>query len=207
MTNSTTHHHDDLRTAIIEEAITIAEDEGFSTLSIRAIARRLGVSHAAPARHFASRAELLAGVAAAAYSLFADELEKGGQGKLSGCARLSALGSAYVSFALRRPALFRLMFNPEVTELAATSLKDLRIAADRAYGILSSAVRCTLGSEASEEAIRNATLRAWSGAHGAAMLWLDGPLRAMGKRNFMCWAEVSMAQLSHSIADCMTASS
>lgn len=63
-------------------------------------------------RHFANRAKLLAG----AFTLFTDELERTGPKAAPGAARLSALGKAYMRFALRHPALFRLMFNPEAME-------------------------------------------------------------------------------------------
>src|SRR5690606_10150801 len=99
MIQSDAYHPGDLRAAIIATAITMAAEQGVAALSIRAIARRLGVSHAAPARHFANRSALLAGVAAAAFSLFSDELEKSARGATEE-ARLSALGVAYVRFAL-----------------------------------------------------------------------------------------------------------
>ena len=197
MIQSDAYHHGDLRAAIIATAITMAEEQGVAALSIRAIARRLGVSHAAPARHFANRSALLAGVAAAAFSLFSDELEKSARGATEE-ARLSALGVAYVRFALRRPALFRLMFNPEATDAARVDDPALRAAGERAYATLESAVRSLLG-DAADADVENATRLAWAGAHGAAMLWLDGPLRELGERGFMRWAKSSMDHLARTL--------
>jgi len=192
------YHHGDLRAAIIATAIVMAEESGVPALSIRAIARRLGVSHAAPARHFANRSALLAGVAAAAFSLFSDELEKSGRGA-TGDARLSALGVAYIRFALRRPALFRLMFNPEATDGARADDPGLQAAGERAYAILESAVR-SLSDDTTDANVERATRLAWAGAHGAAMLWLDGPLRDLGERDFMRWAKSSMDHIARSLA-------
>lgn len=199
MNAPSSYHHGDLRAAIIDTAIAIAEEDGLPALSVREIARRLGVSHAAPARHFANRAALLAGLATAAFSLFADSLERSGQSKPPGRECLAALGVAYIRFALRRPALFRLMFHPETAESAEAPDPALKAAGDRAFGVLASAVRETLGGDATDAEVESATLQAWSGAHGAAMLWLDGPLRGMGKRGFLQWADTSMAELSRSI--------
>ncbi len=191
-----TYHHGDLRAAIIAEAIAIAEEEGVSALSVRAVARRLGVSHAAPARHFASRADLLLGLATAAFSLFAEELERSHAEAGPGNTHLAELGTAYIRFALRRPALFRLMFNSEATEQASAPDPAFQAANDRAFGILASAVRSAMGRDTREGEVQQAALLAWAGAHGAAMLWLDGPLRSMGEQDFMAWAAVSMERLS-----------
>jgi AcrR family transcriptional regulator len=97
----TTYHHGTLRSAILEAAARMLEKEGVPALSVREAARRAGVSHNAPYRHFPDRDALLAALAAEGMTKLLKEL-----GERSG----RELAEAYVRFALARPQLFRLMF-------------------------------------------------------------------------------------------------
>jgi AcrR family transcriptional regulator len=171
------YHHGDLKTALIETALTIAEDSGVDAISTRELTRRLGVSHAAPARHFASRDALLAEVAAAAFDRFGHALARAAA-SATGRDVLPAIGRAYVRFALDHPALLRLMFRREVSELAETPPR-LQEAQDRAFAALVSGVRTLLGAHASDDRVSQAAFAAWAMAHGAVTLWLDGPIRKL----------------------------
>ena len=96
-----TYHHGDLRSAMLTAAARLVEDEGVSGLSVREAARRAGVSHNAPYRHFPDRESLLAALAADGLA----QLEKALEGR-SG----RELGEAYVRFALTNPRRFQMMF-------------------------------------------------------------------------------------------------
>src|SRR5688572_5027384 len=97
----TTYHHGDLRAVVLGAASKILEEEGLAELSVREAARRAGVSHNAPYRHFPDRRALLVALAAQGFSELDLALEN-----RSG----RELGEAYVRFALERPQRFRLMF-------------------------------------------------------------------------------------------------
>lgn len=96
-----TYHHGSLRSAILDSAARMVEKDGVARLSVREAARRAGVSHSAPYRHFPDRDALLAALAAEGAARLLKEL-----GGRTG----TDLANAYVRFALGRPQLFRLMF-------------------------------------------------------------------------------------------------
>ncbi|MEM7704771.1 MAG: TetR/AcrR family transcriptional regulator [Pseudomonadota bacterium] len=120
-----TYHHGDLRRAVIERAAEIIDDEGVEALSLRSIARDLGVSHSAPNRHFKSKAELLAALATEAYeqardaSIAASEACEG-----SAIAKLNAMGRGFLRWALDERALFTALNHPDVKRSADTRLLD-----------------------------------------------------------------------------------
>jgi AcrR family transcriptional regulator len=144
------------------------------------LARKLGVSHAAPARHFPSRGALLAEVAAEAFERFAHALARAAK-PLPSETSFAAMGRAYVRFALEHPGLLRLMFSPEIKGLTEPNAR-LETAATHAYQVLQSGARSALGDDASEDDVGAAAFLGWSVAHGAAALWLDGPVQDMGPK-------------------------
>ncbi|MEH6403215.1 MAG: TetR/AcrR family transcriptional regulator [Sneathiella sp.] len=162
-----TYHHGGLRDALIEAAAQILEAEGPSKMSLRSIARKAGVSQAAPYSHFANKNALLIEVAAFGFSRFSDALEK--PAPLSNEAEdlrehLAKLGVVYVNFALENKALFQLMFGDALSHItkSETYLKE----GARAYDCIDKAVR-RLKDDAA------ATLAAWSMVHGLATLMVD----------------------------------
>jgi AcrR family transcriptional regulator len=106
-----TYHHGDLREALIRAAVELLEEKGLTSFTLRECARRAGVSHAAPAHHFATAADLLAEIAARGFERFVAALGQAAEaaGTLPE-ARLAAMGQAYVAFALANPAVYGLMF-------------------------------------------------------------------------------------------------
>ncbi|ADB32943.1 transcriptional regulator, TetR family [Kribbella flavida DSM 17836] len=103
-----TYHHGDLRRALVATARTLVEETGPGKLTMRAVAARIGVSPAAPYRHFASRELLLAAVATEAFHELADVIDT--ETKTDPLAALHSVLAEYVRFALRAPQLYRLMF-------------------------------------------------------------------------------------------------
>jgi len=200
------YHHGDLRGGLIAAGLEMLDEEGPSAVSTRSLARRLGVSHAAPTRHFPDRASLLAEVAAAAFDAFAAALEVGRDDAANKTATeaLLGMGRAYVRFAVRHPGYLRLMFSHELTQLEAGS-ERLTAAGARAYEVLVQAVRAALGARATEEGVQVGAFLCWSQVHGAAALWLDGPLRnslpARGaEAAFLRLSDASTAALSRALA-------
>lgn len=153
-----TYHHGDLRDALVASAAEILEEQGLAQLSLREAARRAGVSHNAPYRHFPDREALLAAVAAEGFSLLGKALEKSA-GK--------EMGDAYVRFALEHPQIFRLMFGGLLTH---EKYPELRAAAGQAYGALLDLFR----RQMDEKQAAFAAAAAWSLVHGLSHLILDG---------------------------------
>jgi len=170
------YHHGNLRRALIEGALHILETEGLSGLSLRAAARRAGVSEAAPYRHFADKEALLAAVAEEGFRALSAAMREA-RGKAGGelAARFRATGMTYVRFAVENPARFRLMFGREVAERSGHA--PLRQAAEESFGML------VAGIEEGQRAglirdgdPRELSMAAWSMVHGFSALLVDGQL-------------------------------
>ncbi|MER6191456.1 TetR/AcrR family transcriptional regulator [Streptomyces cyaneofuscatus] len=159
-----TYHHGDLRRAILAAALDAIAANGPAALSLRDLARRAGVSHAAPAHHFKDRTGLLTAVAAEGYGLFADAL--------AGAPDLRERGVAYVRFAATHPAHFQVMFQPD---LYRTDDPDVLASKARATEALRAGV-ADLPPGGRGEDDRLAGVAAWSLAHGFATLLLSGNL-------------------------------
>jgi AcrR family transcriptional regulator len=154
------YHHGDLRAVTLRAARELLEKQGADAVVLREVARRAGVSHNAPYRHFESREALLAALAADGFAEFAQRMASAGAGG-------QALGEAYVGFALEHPQLFRLMFGGAVK---LRSDPELARASRRAYDGLVDTFR-SRGDVADPE---TAAAAAWSLVHGLAHLLLAG---------------------------------
>ena len=104
------YHHGDLRQAILTAAVAALAESGPARLSLRDLARRAGVSHAAPAHHFGDKAGLLTAIAAEGYNLLADTLTAAQRRT----ADFLEVGVAYVRFAVDHRAHFEVMFHPDL---------------------------------------------------------------------------------------------
>ncbi|MDT9697958.1 TetR/AcrR family transcriptional regulator [Streptomyces sp. P17] len=167
MPQASTYHHGDLRAACLHAARELLEEDGSAGLSLRAVARRAGVSATAPYRHFADRDALVSAVAAEGYRELAGYLAKAHPAP-STPDELAAVAVAYVRFALDHPALFRVMFaepcDPTSEERVAAT------AAIREY--LRGIVRATF-PHVDADALSTTV---WALVHGLAFLHLDGKL-------------------------------
>ncbi|MFJ7946707.1 TetR/AcrR family transcriptional regulator [Streptomyces sp. NPDC096354] len=172
MSSDRTYHHGDLRRAVLTAALDVIRTEGPGALSLRDLARRAGVSHAAPAHHFKDRTGLLTAIAAEGYRLFADAL--------ADAPDLRERGVRYVRFAAGHPAHFQVMFQPE---LHRPDDPELLAAKARAAQALRAGV-AGLPAEGHGDDPRLAGIAAWSLAHGYATLFLSGNLNdPLGDRN------------------------
>ncbi|WP_326736618.1 TetR/AcrR family transcriptional regulator [Streptomyces sp. NBC_01022] len=172
MSSDRTYHHGDLRRALLAAALDVIRTEGPAALSLRDLARRAGVSHAAPAHHFKDRTGLLTAIAAEGYGLFADAL--------ADAPDLRERGVRYVRFATEHPAHFQVMFQPD---LHRADDPDLLAAKERATAELRAGVTELPAAGRGDDA-RLAGVAAWSLAHGFATLLLSGNLSgAVGDRD------------------------
>lgn|SRR5690606_7780488 len=161
------YHHGDLRRALIDTALQILQEEQNWEFTLRELARRAGVSHAAPYKHFADKRELLAEVAAVGFRALRQAMEAAAAGHEGEPEELLAvLGETYVAFALESPARFRLMFGPVRDD--EPPVPALQSAAGEAFEALRAAVAGSGGGE-----VDTRTLAAWSLVHGLATLLID----------------------------------
>ncbi|MEU8717692.1 TetR/AcrR family transcriptional regulator [Streptomyces sp. NPDC048663] len=164
-----TYHHGDLRAACLRAARELLEEDGSAGLSLRAVARRAGVSATAPYRHYADRDALVSAVAAQGYRELAGHLLAAHPSPTTPD-ELAAVAVAYVRFALDHPALFRAMFaepcDPDSEErVTATAAISAYV-----HGIVRGAF-----PDADADALSTTV---WALVHGLAFLHLDGKLDA-----------------------------
>lgn len=158
---------------MLDASLALLTEGGIEAVSFRAVARKLGVSHAAPGHHFRDKRALLAAVAERGFAQLADEMEARRDAFVSAADRLNATGVAYVRFAAANPSLFRLMFTGEPKPDDVPGAGQTR-----AFDVLVGAAADAAGESADAERVRLVTTAAWSLVHGLALLWLDGRLGA-----------------------------
>jgi len=153
------YHHGDLRNALLDAARKILEEESLAQLSLRAVARRAGVSHAAPYRHFPNHESLLVELAIEGFVELRAELQAAGSASGAESDRIAKIGAAYMRFVVRRPELTSLMFGPQLPNRDA--FPELGTAAD--------AIGAEIGAALHDSALG---LAVWAAVHGLAMLIL-----------------------------------
>jgi AcrR family transcriptional regulator len=154
------YHHGDLRNSLLDAARAILEEDGLPALSLRAVARRAGVSHAAPYRHFSSHEALLSELAIEGFVELRAALGKACAVGGPADDRIANIGGAYMRFVARRPALTRLMFGPQLPN--RESFPELAAAAD--------AIADAIGVALNDPALG---LAVWAAVHGLAVLILE----------------------------------
>lgn len=153
------YHHGDLRNALLDAARAILEEETATELSLRAVARRAGVSHAAPYRHFPNHEALLVELAIEGFGELRQELASAGAQTGAESDRIAKIGAAYMRFVARRPELASLMFGPQLPNRDAFP----------ALGTAADAIGSEIGAALHDNALG---LAVWSAVHGLAMLVL-----------------------------------
>ncbi len=172
------YHHGDLHEALLKAAKRVAEREGINGLTLRAVAREAGVSHAAPAHHFGDVTGLLSELAAIGFTRFSAALDEGARAAGSSPdAEAEGKANAYVAFARQNPCMFQLMFRAERLDHTRPMLHQ---AAENAFAKLADIVSARRHEEISKDHLTLAQAadiaRIWSLVHGFAMLRLDGRL-------------------------------
>lgn len=168
------YHHGALREALLAAGEAELVENGIESFSLRAVARRAGVSHAAPAHHFANVDALLTALATVSFRRFDETLRR--RSDAAGddpVERLAAMTSAYIDYASRNPAMFDLQFTSARPHWGDAALVE---AADAAFGTLRRAVEAVLaGRDYPPPRVRAAIATVWANAHGLAALFARRP--------------------------------
>jgi AcrR family transcriptional regulator len=169
------YHHGNLRRALLDEALTTIRDEGVAGLTLREIGARLGVSRTALYRHFADKDALLAAVATEGFRTLRVALVSAWEEAGRNDAGFTAMGFAYVRFAVANPSHYRVMFGGVVGPESAES--ELVTEGHGAFTALVDALTALQrdGVVRREDPVMMATY-VWSLVHGMAMLAIDGKL-------------------------------
>ena len=167
------YHHGDLRTALIEAAAAMISEGGAASVTMRAIGGRLGVSRAAPYRHFPDKTALLVAVAVEGFRRLNRRLGVGHTDvPQSSVERLRRMGEEYVRFALEHPAHYRLMYGKEA--LARQDQPELREAGGALLENLVQVIRAhQQQGEIEQGDPRAQAYVAWSAVHGLASLLIE----------------------------------
>ncbi|MCR9137944.1 MAG: TetR/AcrR family transcriptional regulator [Alphaproteobacteria bacterium] len=165
-----------LRSELIDIAVHMIEADGSEALSLRRVARKAGVSHMAPYRHFDSKNALLAAVAETGFRDLVSTMDAAVISEKSDGLKSRAIGLAYVQFARLRPALFRLMFGPLFSD--ETRFPDLteamRLAKDRSFAAVSLLQAASDRPDGNQIELTGVAI--WSLVHGLANLLIDDQL-------------------------------
>ena len=177
------YHHGNLRQALIDAAVELIEERGVSALTLREVARRVGVTHAAPQRHFADRAALVAAVAEQGFRGLRAHMEAvraAAPGKDAG-QRLRALGVAYIEYGLAHPAHLRVMYSPELADKSRHP--QLAAAAQQVHQTLVQQIGAAqrAGAVAAGDP-DELSFAAWSMVHGCTVLLIEGQARGRPRR-------------------------
>jgi AcrR family transcriptional regulator len=165
-------HHRNLRRALIDTVVLMVARDGTQAVNLRALAAHLGVTAAAPYRHFASKDELLSAVAEEGFGLMIAEILATITPIPDALERWEEIGATYVQFALTRPGYFRLMYGPELANRRAHP--GLDAAAQKAFALLVETIRQAqdagqvTGLDPNELAVIS-----WSLVHGLTDLMLN----------------------------------
>ncbi|MER5401293.1 TetR/AcrR family transcriptional regulator [Streptomyces sp. NPDC059445] len=168
MSQATAYHHGDLRAACLRAARELLEEDGSAGLSLRAVARRAGVSATAPYRHYADRDALVSAVAAEGYRELAEHLSAAHPAP-STPDDLAAVAVVYVQFALEHPALFRAMFAEPCDPTSEERVAATAVISEYVRSIVRDAF-----PDADDAGALSTTV--WALVHGLAFLHLDGKL-------------------------------
>jgi len=169
------YHHGDLKAALIQAALKAVETDGPDALSLRDLAQSLGVSTAAPYRHFPDRRALLAEIAAIGFSDLAAAYAKAQAEAPDPVAALRETARAYLSLAFGRPGLFKLMFASDVVDGDAPA--HLLGPAQAAWqGLFHAVAAASTGAD--PVAVKRSAITGWSTLHGFITLVQGGRLKS-----------------------------
>lgn len=165
------YHHGDLARALIEAALEHIKREGVEAFTLREAARAVGVTHAAAYRHFEDKRALLANIAEEGFRALSADLREAAQSEGDALSRLTTIGRAYVRFAFREPARFRVMFGPRLN--FDRRFPGLEAETQKAFRILLDAIEAgQKNGELIEGVTRDLATALWTSAHGFASLVL-----------------------------------
>jgi AcrR family transcriptional regulator len=176
MNEKPAYHHGDLRAALLEAAAAEIERSGYEALSLRELAASLGVSRAAPYRHFEDRRALLSVLAAQGFHDLAEVHLSAAAKAGTPRQRLAAAGRGYLAFAAARPQLFRLMFVSDLLTGEMPPDPALIEAANRSYAVFQSMVAATLPN-ADERTVKATAIAHMSASYGFALMRMENRIK------------------------------
>jgi AcrR family transcriptional regulator len=177
---SAPYHHGDLRRALIDTALRMVTKEGAWNFTLREVARRAGVSHAAPYNHFEDKLALLAEVAALGFQALRRRMETAARRQpRSSRQALTGIAIGYIRFGIEHPAHYRLMFGPDLAERGHQPTLDE--AADATFAVLTSTLeRGQAAGEVRRGSVPDQAVASWSLVHGLTTLLIDRRLTFLG---------------------------
>ena len=173
------YHHGNLAPALVAAALALLDETQDWAFSLREVARRAGVSHNAPYKHFVEKRDLLAAVAARGFEALAERMLSAVTGVAGARAQLLACGRAFVAHGIANPALYRLMFSATLTTPEAGRPAIEKVAAAKARAIFDTTLADAARSGAFPSSMSSpresaaASLATWSLLHGLTMLAID----------------------------------
>jgi AcrR family transcriptional regulator len=174
---SAPYHHGALHQALLVAAESVLEREGLAGLTLRAVAREAGVSHAAPTHHFGDLTGLVSELAAIGFRQFNAAMAAADSGANTLAEKAMARAKTYVAYAQAHPGMYGLMFRTERLDMTRPALCE---AAKASFAGLAGSIGAQRHEAISAEALSldqaAAIARAWSLVHGFTMLLLDGRL-------------------------------
>jgi AcrR family transcriptional regulator len=165
------YHHGDLRRTLIDAALDVIATNGPGQLSLRALARSAGVSHAAPAHHFGDKSGVFTAIATEGFELLHDSQLRTSEG-VDPAETLFPLAVNHVLFAIEHASHYEVMWRNDLYDSGDPALAAAR---QRVFEVFYQSVAAGTGARAPEE-FRGAVAAAWSIVHGFATLWLSGNL-------------------------------
>ena len=174
------YHHGDLRRVIVKAALEILQETRSLDFSLRELARRAGVSHNAPYKHFADKRELLAAISAAGFELLTQRMAREIADHADAREQLFAMLRAYVDHGVENPALYGLMFGGHLSGPEHSRPAIERTEAEKTRALLAGVIiaggvgRAIPQTARNERKIAGAILACWSLVHGLTLLLVDG---------------------------------
>jgi AcrR family transcriptional regulator len=192
------YHHGNLRETLIESALGLIAELGPAGFTLREVARRAGVSHNAPYRHFTDKQELLAELAAQGFDRLTESMQAAIQPGSPPLEKLLACGRGYVGFALHWPEHFAVMFD---TPLPHEKYPELAASGERAFNVLLGLVRqCQAAGVVQKGDPQQLAMLAWSLVHGVAKLAVGGRLQPTSKKAALEFCDFATHSLARGIA-------
>ncbi|HMF76318.1 MAG TPA: TetR/AcrR family transcriptional regulator [Bryobacteraceae bacterium] len=189
MSDSKPYHHGNLRDALLAASLVLIREVGIREFTLREVARRAGVSHAAPYRHFRDKDEVLAAIAEGGFDGLTAAMQSGASKSQDSFGRLRNAGLAYIEFAQEQPEHFHVMFTVDLDKVRHPSAKA---AAERCFAVLVALVTAWHDGRFLNGSPQTNALMAWTTVHGIAELALRGQLGFRSREELQDFSKAAM---------------